>query len=428
MPAVLADFCIKPRWIVPMTRRDELLEHHTLVMRDGRILDILPNASAADRYAPRVILDRPEHLLMPGLVNALTRTGSLDRAAAAVQFQPDGGLLCIANMLKAGITCFCDIGCFPRDAAQVAATQGMRALIGLPVAEHQSPWARNAGEYLTRALGLRDEYKGHPCISTGFAPLEPGAMSDATYARIGTLADELDAAILISLHESRSDVEESLTRHGLRPLGRLDRLGLLSPALCAAHLAHVNPADIELAQRGGIGVALCLQSDLLRGGELAPVAALAAAGLRLSMGSDGANCGNDQDVWTEMRLLALHSRGGAPGVPRDAKPSLSPWDVLAAATRGGAGVLGLDTEIGTLETGKWADLCCLDLSGPATQPFFDPMRQLVFSGGRDMVSDVWVAGRQLLCDRQFTRLDWPSLSARLEHTAPVQSPISEGGS
>ena len=402
-----------------MARRDEILAHHTLVMRDGRILDVLPSAIAAERYAPRVLLDRPSHLLMPGLVNARTQIGSLERAAATPQFLPEGGLLCIANMLKSGITCFCDIGYFPQQAALTAAAQGMRALIGLPVAEHPSPWAHSVGEYLSRGLSLRDGYKGHPCITTGFAALRPAAMSDATFSRIGTLADELDAGILMSLNESQADIDESLTHHGLRPLARLQRLGLLTPALTASHMTHVSAADIELAQRGGIGVTLCLESDLLRGNGLAPVVALAAAGLPLSVGSDGEVCGAAQDIWTEMKLLTLHSRSSGA-----VEPSLSAWDALAAATRGGAIVLGLEAEIGTLEAGKWADLCCIDMSGPATQPLSDPVRQLVFSSGRDMVSDVWVAGRQLLSQGRFTRLDWSSLAARLG--APTQATESGG--
>ena len=406
-----------------MTRRDEILEHHALVMRDGRILDVLPSAVAADRYAPRVVLDRPAHLLMPGLVNARTRIGSLEHAATLPQFLPEIGLLCIANLLKTGITCFCSIGYFPRHAAQIAAAQGVRALIGLPVAEQQNPWAQSAGECLTKALRLRDEYKGHPCISTGFAPLRPSSMSDATYTRIGTLADELDAGILISLHASKCEIEHSLAHYGLRPLARLKGLGLLTPALAAAHMVHVSAADIDLARRGGIGVTLCLEADLMRGNGLAPVAALAAAGaraagihtsgVRLSVGSGGGAGGADQDLWTTMKLLMLHSQSSEAAAARQAEPGLSAWDALAAATRGGAAVLGLDAEIGTLEPGKWADLCCLDLSGPATQPLYDPVRQLVFSGGRDMVNDVWVAGRQLLSNGQFTRLDWPGLAARL---------------
>ena len=96
--------------------------------------------------------------------------------------------------------------------------------------------------------------------------------------------------------------------------------------------------------------------------------------------------------------------------------------MLAAATRGGAAVLGLDAEIGTLERGKWADLCCVDLAGPAMQPLTDPLRQLAFSGGRDMVSDVWVAGRQLVCEGRLTRLDWPALAARLASLAASTPP------
>ena len=403
MPAVLADLSIKARWIVPMTGRDEVLGHHSLVMRDGRILDVLPTAAASEIYEPRVALERPVHLVLPGFVNSLTHIGSRGAGAGNPRFPGDAGLLCIANMLKAGITCFCPIGYFPRDAAQLAAAQGLRAVIGLPVAQQRSPWAQTAAEYVTRALQLRDEYKGHPSISTAFALLEPGALSDATYARIVTLADELDAGILISLHASQSEIEESLSRHGLRPIERLEALGLLTPALTAAHMVHLSAADLDLAQRRGIAVTLCLASGLLRGAGVARIADLAAAGLRLSLGSDGDGCRNDQDLWTEMKLMALH-----------AAPAPSAWDTLAAATSGGAAALGLEAEIGSLETGKWADVCCIDMSGPATQPPHDPIGQLVFSGGRDMVSDVWVAGRQLLSEGQFTRLDWPSVAARLD--------------
>jgi 5-methylthioadenosine/S-adenosylhomocysteine deaminase len=416
MSAVPVDMNIKARWILSMRMRDELLEHHTLVVRDGRILDLLPHAAASLRYAPRVLVERPMHLLMPGLVNAYTRIGSLARDVAGTQFLPDGALVCVANMLEAGITCFCDIGYFPADSARTAAAQGMRALVGLPVAEHPTPWAQNAGEYLTRALRLRDEYKGHPSISMGFAPLRSGALSDATLARMRTLRDELDAAILVSLHESQRDIDDSLARCGMRPIARLEALGLLTPALTAAHAVHLDAADIELAQRTGIGITLCLASDLMRGNGLAPLAALAPAltkeshaadptGIRVGLGSDGEYRGADQDLWTDIRLLALHSAA--------AGTSSTAWDVLGAATRGGAGAMGLDAEIGTLEAGKWADLCCIDFGGPAGLPVYDPLHQLVFSGGRDMVSDVWVAGRHLLCERQFTRLDWPNLAARL---------------
>jgi 5-methylthioadenosine/S-adenosylhomocysteine deaminase len=411
-----------------MTARNRLLENHSLVVRDGRVLAILPSAEAADAYAACVVLERPAHLLMPGLVNAHTQAAtslfrgfadglglgpSLDagmrppeRRLVGPEFVRDGVLLCIADMIKSGITCFADGYCFPDETARAAASQGMRAVVGLPVSERPGPWAQSADDYLRRALCVRDEYRDHPLITTVFAPQPPAAISDATFGRIATLADELDAGIMIRLHESAAAIEESTHRYGLRPIERLQRLGLLTPALNAVYMAHLDGADIELAQRGGISVSLCPQSCLKRGQRLPQIGALAAAGIRVGLGSDGSDTHDARDIWLDMKLLT------AAGSAHEATSTCSAWDALAAATRGGAAALGRDTEIGTLEPGKWADLCCVDLGGPALQPLYHPVGQLVVSGGRDCVTDVWVAGRQLLSNGALTRLDWPGVAAR----------------
>jgi 5-methylthioadenosine/S-adenosylhomocysteine deaminase len=452
-----SDMHITARWIVPMTGAGELLEEHALVMRDGRILDVLPSSVAAVRYSPRVSLQRPSHLLMPGLVNARTRiaphfydaaragydaaragydaarpgydaarpgydaarpgfdaaragydaplAGSdAARAGAALHFHEEGALLAIANLLRGGVTAFCDIGYFPSEVARIAAHQGLRAVIGLPVDDEPSPWAQEPAEYLTRAIKLRDEYKGHPSISTAFAPLRVHALDGATLARIGTLAAELDAGVLASIHGSPQAVAECRARYGSRPLARLERAGLLTPALGASHLARLEADEIELARRAGIGVVLCLASELLRGGGLPALDALSP--LRTALGTDAETCGPAYDLWSEIRLFALHAAGAS-----------NPAAALAAATRGGAAVLGLDAEVGTLEPGKWADVCCVDLAAPGAHAPGDPLRQLALAGGRDWVSDVWVAGRHLLSEGQFTRLDWAALTARLRETA-----------
>jgi 5-methylthioadenosine/S-adenosylhomocysteine deaminase len=405
---------ITPRWILPMSGGRDLLEQHTLVVRDGRILEIVPADKAQERYTPRVSLERPSHLLMPGLVNAHTRIGSLPGEGTAPVFSQDLATIGIANMLKTGVTAFCDVGYFPDEAARTAVAQGLRAVIGLPVAAQPSAWARAPAEYLTRALKLRDEYKGHPAISTAFAPLHVHTLEDSTLARISTLAAELDAAVVIALNRSRRDIEECVARHGMRPLARLESLGLLTPALIAVHAVSLEERELELIGRAGAGIALCLAADLVRGGGLPPIEALAAAraaGVRLCIGSGGEPFGAAQDLWNDIKLLALHGRIAGE------HPLLRAHEVLETATRGGAAVLGLDAEIGTLEAGKWADLCCLDLGGPAMQPTLEPLSQVLLAGGRDLVSDVWVAGRQLLSEGQFTRLDWPPLAARLKAAA-----------
>ena len=388
-----------------MNTRNVVLEDHSLLVRDGRILDILPRAIAAERYSATAVLTRNSHLLMPGMINAqsaaaalLTRgaNGEAARIEINADFARDGTLAAIAEMLKSGITCFCDRDYFPEETAKTANEQGMRAMISMPVTDGVTPWAKDAAQSLTRALELRDRHKGDALISTAFAPRAPNSLSDATFSRLATLADELDAGIMVDLHQSTRDIDACIAAHGMRPLARLWNLGLLTPALNAAHMVHLDSADISLTQRTGISVTVCPQSDMKLGNGLPPIAALCAAGVRLGIGSAGAAV-LGHDIWGNMKIVAL---------------LVDAWEALRAATHGGAAVLGLENEVGTLETGKWADLCCVDLSGPGTQPISDPLAQLVFGGARDIVSDVWVAGRQLLSGGELTRLDWSEVAGR----------------
>lgn len=393
-----------------MTAPGAVLENHTLVVRDGRILDLLPSAAAAARYAATVQVRRPDHVLMPGMVNAATHAAQSLFAAIGVR---DGLMAALAEMLRSGITCFADRGYFPDQTARIAGEQGMRAVIGLPVAEQPSAWAQSGAEYLTRALRVRDEYKDHPLVSTAFAPAAPEHVSDATFTRVATLADELDAGIVIDLHASETEIAQSLAIHGRRPLDRLWDLGLLTPALNAVHMTLATEADIELARRTGISISLCPQSSLRERGVLPPAAAIAGSDIRLCVGSGAGALYHDYGVWGEMKLLAL----ALSCAPKGCGPDDRAWQALAIATRGGAAALGLEADTGTLEPKKWADMCCADLGRPATQPAGDPVGQLVFCGGRDIVSDVWVAGRQLLSDGAFTRLDWSAVTERVNGAA-----------
>jgi len=388
-----------------MTARNVVLEGHSLLVRDGRILDILPSAVAAERYSATQVLQRNSHLLMPGMINVQSAAAMLlfrgvNGGANAVDmnadFARDGTLAAIAEMLKSGITCFCDRSYFPEETARTAHEQGMRTMIGMPVTDAATPWAKDAAQCLTRAIALRDRFRDDPLVSTAFAPLAANTLSDATFARLVTLADELDAGIMMDVHQSTREIDECTAKHGMRPLERLWNLGLLTPALNAAHMVHLSSADLKLTQRTGISVTICPQADMKLGNGLPPVAAFSAAGVRLGIGSAGAEVWT-HDIWGDMKIAALLTDAG---------------DALRAATQGGAAVLGLDAEVGSLESGKWADLCCVDLSGPGIQPVGDPLAQLVFGGGRDIVSDVWIAGRQLLSGGELTRLDWPDVAAR----------------
>jgi 5-methylthioadenosine/S-adenosylhomocysteine deaminase len=244
-------------------------------------------------------------------------------------------------------------------------------------------------------------------VSTAFAPHAPYTVSDAPLERIAVLAEELDVPVHIHLHETRAEVERSVAELGVRPIVRLQRLGLLSPRLNAVHLTCLDDDDIRLLAEHGAHALHCPESNLKLASGLCPVQRLRTAGVNLAIGTDGAASNNDLDMIGEMRTAALLAKG----VSGDAA-ALPAADALEAATLGGARALGLEHEFGSIEAGKSADLCALDLRAPDMQPIYHPLAQVVYSATRRHVSHVWVAGRALLAGGELLSIDEGAVLAR----------------
>ncbi|HAS51364.1 MAG TPA: TRZ/ATZ family hydrolase [Gammaproteobacteria bacterium] len=413
---------LNARWIVPVEPEGQVLEHHALAIQDGRILALLPHAEAATRYPAATCVNLERHVLMPGLVNAHTHASmTLLRGLADdlplmtwlqdhiwpaearwvnPDFVRDGTRLAIAEMLRGGVTCFNDMYFFPEIAAAAAREAGMRACLGLIVLDFPTAYARDRDDYLAKGLALHEVLESEPLLHTAFAPHAPYTVSAPTLERIGRLAADLNLPIHIHVHETAAEVAQFVAEHGCRPLERLEQLGLLSPHLLAVHMTQLEPAEIERVAQAGVHVAHCPESNLKLASGFCPVARLDAVGVNVAIGTDGAASNNDLDLFGEMRLTALlgKSMAGDAAILPAAR-------VLSMATLHGARALGLATEIGSLEPGKSADVIAVDLSAPETEPVYHPLSTLVYAAGRHQVSDVWVAGRRLLADRQLTTLD-----------------------
>jgi 5-methylthioadenosine/S-adenosylhomocysteine deaminase len=182
---------------------------------------------------------------------------------------------------------------------------------------------------------------------------------------------------------------------------------MVTPLLAAVHVTQLDASEIELLAARGASVVHCPESNLKLASGLCPVARLAAAGVNVALGTDGAASNNDLDMFGEMRTAALLAKGVAQQA--DVLPAAA---VLQMATLNGAQALGLGDRIGSLLPGKEADLICVDLSRPASQPVHSPISQLVYATSRDQVTDVWVAGRQLLNGGQPTVADSDGILAR----------------
>jgi 5-methylthioadenosine/S-adenosylhomocysteine deaminase len=412
------DTLLHARWIIPIEPAGTVLEAHSLAIHQGRILALLPTAAARQRFAAREEIDRPAHVLLPGLVNAHTHAASsllhgavlshsfelwshgvqrLQQRWIDAEYVRDGTELAIAAALLSGTTCLADQHLFPEVVAQAAADARMRVCVGLPVQDAPSVWADSATECLEKGLQLRDEYRDDPLITTALAPDEPGLLSDATLERVRRLADELELPICMHVNESRGSAPA---------LERLDQLGLLSPLLNAVHMVKLDSADVERVASAGASVVHCPQSNLKHGSGLCPVPLFKDRSVNVALGTGGVS---NNDLLAELRVAALIANSMFPAAtPVDAHE----W--LRTATLNGARALGLAESIGSLVPGKWADVCCIDLGRPNTQPTYDPATQIVYAASREQVSDVWVAGRMLVRDRELTHLDASDVLNRAE--------------
>jgi 5-methylthioadenosine/S-adenosylhomocysteine deaminase len=410
------DLLIDARWIIPVNPANCVLEDHSVAVRNGRIVAVLPRARAHAAFLAAERIALPRHALIPGMVNlhahaSMTlmrgfademplaqwlqdRIWPVEAKHVSPQFVYDGTLLACAEMLRGGITCFNDMYFYPGDAARAALDMGMRAALGLIVIDVPSAYASDADDYLAKGLALRDELREQQLLSFCMAPHAPYTVSDETFARLITLAEELDLPMHIHVHETQDEIERSLARHGMRPLERLRRLGLVGPNLIAVHAIHVSSEEIELLVQNGSSVAHCPSSNLKLANGFAPVAAMLARGVNIGLGTDGSASNNRLDLFQEMRQAALLAKG----VSADAR-ALPAHKALSMATLDGARALRLDHAIGSIEPGKFADLTAVEFTAPDMLPCYDPISHIVYAAGRENVSHVWVAGRLLVEDR-----------------------------
>jgi len=422
------DLQLNAAWVIPVIPEQTIWESTSIVIQDGRIMDILPITEAKQKYQPRQSHDLNNHIVTPGLVNTHTHAAmNLLRGYAddlplmtwlqeyiwpaeqkwvSSEFVHDGALLACAEMLRGGTTCFADMYFFPESTARAAEQSGIRASIGLISIDFPSAYAQDANEYIQKGIKLHDQLRGHPLIKTMFAPHGPYTVSDEPLTQIATFAEELDIPIHIHLHETVDEIEQSKKQYQVRPLERLEKLGLVTPRLISAHMTQLNDEEISNYAAAGAHVVHCPESNLKLASGFCPIQRLNEAGINVAIGTDGAASNDDLDMFGEMRTAALLAKG----VAQDAEAG-DAATILKMATLNGAKALGLDAQIGSIEKNKAADLIAIEVNTIESLPLYNPISHVVYASNRQQVSDVWVAGRQLLKNRELLTLDIKELTS-----------------
>ena len=426
MQATEIDLLIHCRWIIPIVPENQILENCSLAVDGEKIIGIYPQAEAKKRFEAVKTETLDNHVLMPGLVNAHGHSAmSLLRGYAddlalrpwlekhiwpaearhvSEEFVGDGTRLAMAEMIASGTTCFADMYFFDEAIAEAVRDAGMRCQIGFTVLDFPTAYGKGADDYIHKGLRLNDKYSGHSLINVACAPHAPYSVSDSAMQIISTYANELDLPIHIHCHETAGEVSESIDQYGCRPLQRLRDLGLLLPQTQLVHMTQINHEDIQMVQDHNCHVVHCPESNLKLASGFCPVGQLMDAGINVALGTDGAASNNDLDLFGELKTAALLAKAVS-GDPC----ALNAHAALRMATINGAKALGWDHEIGSLESGKSADIIAVKMDSIPQQPLYNPESQLVYTNVGQRVSHSWVAGKPLMAESELLTLNRQSL-------------------
>lgn len=422
---------ILPQWIITVNSNFDVLCDHALIIDNHNISKICP-VSEINLNDFSDIIELPNQALLPGFINTHGHAAmSIMRGIADdlalmdwlnnhiwpiesqfvdPQFVQDGTELAVAEMIRSGTTCMNDMYFYPDVTGKTCQNMGFRASVGLIVLDFPTVWAKNADEYLHKGLETNDLFKELDLIQATLAPHAPYTVSDAPLEKVAMYSNELNLRVHMHIHETSFEVNEAVKNSGMRPLQRLDQIGLVNDNLIAVHMTDLSAQEIDRLAETAVHIAHCPESNLKLASGFCPLSELHQKGINVGIGTDGAASNNDQDLLQEARTATLLAKA----VSQDAA-SISAKNMIQMLTINGAKTLGLDDEIGSLEVGKKADIIAIDLSDINTTPVYDPVSQIAYSANSRQVSHVWINGQAKLKERSFIDIDIESIKNKAYH-------------
>jgi 5-methylthioadenosine/S-adenosylhomocysteine deaminase len=416
------DLIVSGGTVVTMDATRRVIEDGAVAVEGGRIVAVGKRADIVRRYAAREVVDARGRAVIPGLINGHTHVPmTLFRGIADdldlnewltkyifpaeaknvnEEFVRAGARLGLAEMIRGGTTTYCDMYYFEDAIAEETERAGVRGLLGETVIDFPVPdnktWA-DAMRYTERYVA---RWKGNRLVTAAIAPHAPYTVSEAHLREVKAFADRTGAFVVTHVAETRKEVEDISRDHGARPVEYLARIGFLGPREVFAHTVHLTEGEISLLKQSGVGSVHNPQSNMKLASGVAPVPQLMRAGVAVGLGTDGAASNNDLDMWEEMDTAAkLHKlTTGDPKV-------LTAEEALALATIGGARALHMGESIGSLETGKRADIVVVDLDALNQTPRYNIYSHLVYATKAADVRTVVIEGRVVMRDRRLLTLD-----------------------
>lgn len=408
--------------IVTMDGARRVIDDGGIAVAGGRIVGIGPRAEIERAYSSRQKVPANGKVITPGLINGHTHVPMVlfrgladdldlqewlakyifpaEAKNVTEHFVRVGTRLGLAEMIRGGTTTYCDMYYFEDAIADETAKAGVRGLLGETIIDFPVADNKTNAEGMAYVERFVKRWKGHELIVPAIAPHAPYTVSREHLKAAQAFADRTDVPIVIHIAETKPELDNSVKDKGASPVAYLERIGFLSNRVIAAHVVWPQGTDISILKQRGVGVVHNPQSNMKLASGVAPVPKMLTEGVLVGLGTDGAASNNDLNMWEEMDTVAkLHKVfSGDPKI-------ISAQQAFELATIRGAQALHLEKEIGSLETGKRADLIIIERDPLNQIPLYNIYSDLVYATKAADVQTVIINGRVVMRDRRLLTLN-----------------------
>jgi 5-methylthioadenosine/S-adenosylhomocysteine deaminase len=414
--------------IVTMDQTRRVIDDGGIAVSQGRIVAIGPRREIESRYTSRQKVVATGKVITPGLINGHTHVPMVlfrgladdmdlqewltkyifpaEAKNVTEEFVRVGARLGLAEMIRGGTTTYCDMYYFEDAIADETAKAGVRGVLGETIIDFPVADNKTNAEGMAYVEKFVAHWKGHELIIPAIAPHAPYTVSEEHLKAARAFSDRTGAPIVTHISETKREVDDSVKVKGASPVAYLERIGFLNDHVIAAHMVWPQGSDIAILKSRGVGVVHNPQSNMKLASGVATVPRMLTEKVFLGLGTDGAASNNDLNMWEEMDTVAkLHKVfTGDPKV-------ISAQEAFELATIRGAQALHLDKQIGSLETGKRADLLVIDRDTLNQIPLYNVYSDLVYATKAADVETVIINGRVVMRNRRLLTLNEAAIKA-----------------
>src|SRR6184192_1856765 len=414
-----ADLIIAGGTVITMDGARTIYADGAVAVKSDTIVAVGPRAELEAKYVAGQTISAEGKLVLPGFINGHTHVpmtlfrGLHDDVTlndwlykyifpaeaknVNEEFVRWGTRLAAAEQIRSGVTTFADMYYFEDAVAEETKAAGMRGVLGETFIDFPAPDNKTEAEMLAYTEKFLKKWQGDPLIYAAVAPHSIYTCSQKTLQDATALARKYHAPILIHVAEMKKEWEDSQKQHGMSPVQYLDKIGVLGPDVVSAHCIFVDGADRKTLAQRQVGCVYNPSSNMMIASGVAPVPELRAAGVAVGLGTDGpAGSNNDLDLMEEIDLAAKLAK-----ITKMDPLALNARAVVEMATIEGARALHMDKEIGSLETGKKADIILISLQGPNAVPTYDVYAGLAYALKGSDVETVVIGGRVVMRDHKL---------------------------